>query len=84
MRVYAPNFALRVLPAAAALLFASGCDETYRKMSTPPLSNVQIIAAKAQCDAAGMKVQVHLKRSYPVSAVCVPVYVPADQVQHDG
>ena len=56
-----------------------GCDEAYINSR---ITNAEIVAAKLQCDEAGMKVQVHLRNSHPVSAVCVPIYIPADQVQH--
>ena len=40
-----------------------------------PLSNAHIIAAKVECEAGGMKVQVHLRNSHAVTAVCVPLSV---------
>jgi hypothetical protein len=56
---------------ALVFLFAilSGCD------AGRPLSNAQIIAAKVECEAGGMKVQVHLRNSHAVTAVCVPLSV---------
>jgi hypothetical protein len=64
----------------STLLGLAACD------GYPPvvLTNTDIVAAKVQCEEAGMKVQVHLRNSHPVSAVCVPKFerFSADQVQH--
>jgi hypothetical protein len=70
---------LTILLLLVFLFALMGCDQPR---TGPTITNAQIIAAKVACDEAGMKVQVHLRNSHPVSAVCVPIYVPSDQVQH--
>lgn len=68
---------------ANVLLLVVGCETGM----TTPISNAAIIAAKVECAEAGMKVQVHLRNSHAITAICVPLSVydlpPPDVVVND-